>query len=158
MRIYGDKTVMQIIDFYECADQSHWIDEIDKCDWRAGAFLRSLLLENRLKELCGESTRLLLLADGEKLVSFCTLAELDDIRDTDITPWIGFVYTYPEYRGHRYAGRLLERACELAKEDGHKHVYISTNEDGLYEKYGFSFWKMMKDMEDSDSKVYKTDL
>lgn len=158
MRIYGDKTVMQIIDFYECADQSHWIDEIDKCDWRAGAFLRSLLLENRLKELCGESTRLLLLADGEKLVSFCTLAEQDDIRDTDITPWIGFVYTYPEYRGHRYVGRLLERACELAKEDGHKHVYISTNEDGLYEKYGFSFWKMMKDMEGSDSKVYKTDL
>lgn len=149
---------MQIIDFYECADQSHWIDEIDKCDWRAGAFLRSLLLENRLKELCGESTRLLLLADGEKLVSFCTLAEQDDIRDTDITPWIGFVYTYPEYRGHRYVGRLLERACELAKEDGHKHVYISTNEDGLYEKYGFSFWKMMKDMEGSDSKVYKTDL
>ena len=158
MRIYGDKTVMQIIDFYECEDQSHWIDEIDKCDWRAGAFLRSLLLENRLKELCGESSRLLLLADGEKLVSFCTLAELDDIRDTDLTPWIGFVYTYPEYRGHRYVGRLLERACELAKEDGHKHVYISTNEDGLYEKYGFSFWKMMKDMEGSDSKVYKIDL
>ena len=158
MRIYGDKTVMQIIEFFECKDQSHWIDEIDKCDWRAGAFLRSLLLENRLKELCGESSRLLLLADGEKLVSFCTLAELDDIRDTDLTPWIGFVYTYPEYRGHRYVGRLLERACELAKEDGHKHVYISTNEDGLYEKYGFSFWKMMKDMEGSDSKVYKTDL
>ena len=158
MRIYGDKTVMQIIEFFECGNQSHWIDEIDKCDWRAGAFLRSLLLENRLKELCGESTRLLLLADGEKLVSFCTLAELDDIRDTNLTPWIGFVYTYPEYRGHRYVGRLLERACELAKEDGHKHVYISTNEDGLYEKYGFSFWKMMKDMEGSDSRVYKADL
>ena len=149
---------MQIIEFFECGNQSHWIDEIDKCDWRAGVFLRSLLLENRLKELCGESTRLLLLTDGEKLVSFCTLAELDDIRDTNLTPWIGFVYTYPEYRGHRYVGRLLERACELAKEDGYKHVYISTNEDGLYEKYGFGFWKMMKDMEGSDSRVYKADL
>ena len=149
---------MQIIEFFECADQSRWIDEIDKCDWRAGAFLRSLLLENRLKEMCGESTRLLLLTDDDTLVSFCTLAETDDIRDTDLTPWIGFVYTYPEYRGHRYVGRLLERACELAKEDGHEHIYISTNEDGLYEKYGFSFWKMMKDMEGSDSKVYKKDL
>ena len=149
---------MQIIEFFECGNQSHWIDEIDKCDWRAGVFLRSLLLENRLKELCGESTRLLLLTDGEKLVSFCTLAELDDIRDTNLTPWIGFVYTYPEYRDHRYVGRLLERACELAKEDGYKHVYISTNEDGLYEKYGFGFWKMMKDMEGSDSRVYKADL
>ena len=27
MRIYGDKTVMQIIEFFECKDQSHWIDE-----------------------------------------------------------------------------------------------------------------------------------
>ena len=149
---------MQIIDYFKCADQSHWIDEIDKCDWRAGSFLRGLLLENRLKEMCGESTRLLLLTDGDKLVSFCTLAEHDDIRDTDLTPWIGFVYTYPEYRGHRYVGRLLEKACELAKEKGHRNVYISTNEDGLYEKYGFSFWKMMKDMEGSDSKVYKMEL
>jgi GNAT superfamily N-acetyltransferase len=158
MRIYGDKAVMQIIEFSECGNQSHWIDEIDKCDWRAGTFLRQLLLENSLKEFCGESTRLLLLTDGDKLVSFCTLAETDDIRDTTLTPWIGFVYTYPEYRGHRYFGLLLERACEIAKEDGHEYIYISTTEDGLYEKYGFEFQSFMKDSGGEDSKVYRLGL
>jgi len=45
-----------------------------------------------------------MLTDGEKLVAFCTFAPRDEIWPTDLTPWIGFVYTYPEYRGRRNAG------------------------------------------------------
>lgn len=43
-------------------------------------------------------------------------------------------------------GRLLDFACQTAKNDGAKQVYISTGETGLYEKYGYSFYQMMKDM------------
>ena len=46
----------------------------------------------------------------------------------------------------------------LAKNDGHKHIYISTGETGLYEKYGYHFWKIMKDVHGEDSRVYKTDI
>ena len=43
--------------------------------------------------------------DNNKLISFCTYAELDEIQPTDLTPWIGFAYTFPEYRGNRYLWR-----------------------------------------------------
>ena len=33
------------------------------------------------------------------MISFCTFAEHDDIPDTELTPWIGFVYTFPAFRG-----------------------------------------------------------
>ena len=37
-------------------------------------------------------------------------------------------------------------------------IYISTGETGLYEKYGYSFWKMMKDMNGEDSRVYRKEI
>jgi GNAT superfamily N-acetyltransferase len=156
-RIRKRRIMMEIIDFYVSDNKGHWLSEIHKCDWRAGKYLYELLRDQKLKELCGESTKVLLLIDGGKLLSFCTYAEQDDIREPSLTPWVGFVYTFPEYRGKRCAGKLLERVHSLARNDGHKHIYISTGETGLYEKYGFRFWKMMKDVGGEDSRVYITD-
>lgn len=51
---------MEIIDFYASDDQKHWLDEIQKSDWTAGKYLYGLLRDQKLKELCGESTKVLL--------------------------------------------------------------------------------------------------
>ena len=34
-------------------------------------------------------------------------------------------------------------------------MYISTNHIGLYEKYGYEFFQMMKDVGWEDSRVYR---
>ena len=149
---------MDIIDFYTSDDKEHWLSEIQKSEWGGGKYLYELLRDRKLKEICGESTKVLLLIDGDILMSFCTYAEQDDIQEPALTPWVGFVYTFPEYRGKRRIGKLLEYAYMLAKDDGHKHLYISTGETGLYEKYGYRFWKIMKDVYGEDSRVYKTDI
>ena len=120
--------------FLLCDEQSRWLNEIQKSDWGAGQYLYELLRDHRLKELCGESTKVLLLADGEQLVSFCTYAEQDDIRESSLTPWVGFVYTFPAFRGNRYMGKLLDYAEVLARGEGHRYIHISTGETGLYEK------------------------
>ena len=52
----------------------------------------------------------------------------------------------------------MEYAYVLAKMEGHQHIYISTGATGLYEKYGYIFWKMMKDINGEDSKVYRNDI
>ena len=149
---------MEIIDYYASDNKDHWLSEIQKSDWDAGKYLYELLRDQKLKELCGESTKALLLIDDDKLLSFCTYAEQDDIREPSLTPWVGFVYTFPECRGKRRVGKLLEYAYMLATNDGHKHIYISTGETGLYEKYGYRFWKIMKDVHEEDSRVYITDI
>lgn len=149
---------MKIIDFYASDNKDYWLTQIQKSDWGAGKYLYELLADQKLKELCGESTKVLLLVDKGDLISFCTYAEQDDVREPSLTPWVGFVYTFPGYRGKRRMGKLLEYAYALAKNDGHKHIYISTGETGLYEKYGYSFWKIMKDIGGEDSRIYRTDV
>ena len=96
-----------------------------------------------------------MLTEGRQLISFCTYAEQDDIREPALTPWVGFVYTFPEYRGNRYMGILLDYAEELARSEGRNYVYISTGEVGLYEKYGYTFWKLMNDVNGEASRVYR---
>ena len=68
--------------------------------------------------------------------------------------WMGFVYTFPEHRGHRHAGKLLDEIERIAKGTGTPKVYISTNHTGLYEKYGCEFKALMNDRDGTPSRVY----
>ena len=145
---------MKIIDYFTTENKPHWLAQIQKSDWSAGAFLHDLLKEGTLKALAGEQTKLFLLTEGDELISFCTLAERDDIQPTTLTPWIGFVYTYPEHRGHRHAQTLLQFAEQAAAHAGAKQVYISTNHQGLYEKYGYTYLSTMNDINGEPSRVY----
>lgn len=146
---------MQIIEYFSCGRPEHWLLQIGKSDWEAGRYLYELLSEKKLGEVLGESSKVLLLTDGDELVSFCTYAEKDDIQPTALTPWIGFVYTFPQYRGRRYAGELLQKIENLAEADKADAVFISTNHTGLYEKYGYTFYQMMDDINGEPSRVYR---
>lgn len=146
---------MQIIEYFSCDRPEHWLCQIGKSDWEAGKYLYELLKENKLKSLVGEKAKVLMLTDGNQLISFCTYSEKDDIQPTELTPWMGFVYTFPEYRGHRYMGTLFQEIKKLAKADNVQDVYISTGHTGLYEKYGCEFYRMMQDMHGEPSRVYR---
>ena len=146
---------MTIIDYFEQSQewQEYWKKEIAKGDWVAAKFLYEQLQNNNVKARYGESTRLFLLTEGEELLAFCDLAERDEM-ETDLTPWIGFVYTFPKHRGNRHSEKLIKHALELAKSDGHKQVYISSREVGLYEKYGFKPLQKMKDVWGDETQVF----
>ena len=149
---------MKIIDYFTAENKPHWLAQMQKSDWSAGAFLHDLLKEEKLKSLVGEQAKLLLLTEGDELISFCTLAERDDIQSTTLAPWIGFVYTYPKHRGHRHAQTLLQFAEQAAAHAGAKQVYISTNHQGLYEKYGYTYLSTMNDVNGEPSRVYTKKL
>lgn len=106
---------MEIINYFECDNREHWLTEIKKSDWGATPTLVGFLENGTFFENLGDGV-LLLLTDGGKLVSFVTFARNDCIDDKSLYPWIGFVFTFPEYRGHRYVGRLIERCEKIARE------------------------------------------
>ena len=146
---------MNIIEFFESTNREKWLSQIRLCDWKAGPFLCELIDKDKFYSTLGESSKLFLLTDKDKLVSFCTLCEKDEIHDTQFTPWVGFVYTFPENRGKRCIGLLLDKALSAAKQSGYENVYISTDQIGLYEKYGFEFVRMMKTIYGGESRVYR---
>ena len=145
---------MEIIRYTESGRQPHWRAEIACCDWRAGQYLHQLLRENTFFDTIGADSDVLLLTDGDTLISFCTLAQCDEIQPTSLKPWIGFVYTFPEHRGHRYAGLLFDRAAQLAAEQGFSAVYVSTDHIGLYETYGFTYLTQMRTIYGESARVY----
>lgn len=151
---------MNTLDFYSlpASERAYWLEEIGKSDWEAGKLLYKLIGNDELKKLCGEDTKVLLLTEGKALIAFCTYARQDEIDDPSMTPWTGFVYTFPEFRGKRRMGKLIEHTYALAKEEGFERMYISTGETGLYEKYGYSYLKQMKSIYGWDCRVYFKDI
>ena len=149
---------MKIIEYFTSDNKQYWLSQIKDSDWGAGKYLYEQLKEEKLKQLVGKNTKVLMLTQDDALIAYCTFADKDDIQPTDLTPWIGFVYTFPQYRGNRYSGELLSYAENLAKEDKIKNIYISTNHIGLYEKYGYEFFTTMKDISGEDSRVYTKHL
>ncbi len=146
---------MTILTYHESDAQAYWREKIRQCDWRAGRYLEQLLDTGAFHGVLGEKSRLLLLTEGGELLAFCTYAQRDEIPCEALTPWVGFVYTFPPHRGRRLMGLLLNRARQLAREDGYPCVYISTDETGLYEKYGAAYWQSMSDVHGAPCRVYR---
>ena len=150
------KVQMQILNYFQADNQPHWLAAIAENEWRAAKHLARLLEQGNFHDEVGKGT-VYLLTEGDKLVSFLTLAERDCV-DVPYGPWIGFVHTAPEYRGHRYIGKLIEHACSVARGHGAARVYLSTDHIGLYEKYGFTYLENRVSIYGEDSRIYIRNL
>ena len=146
-------THMQIVDYFAAEQPATLIDQIEAGQWGAAKFLAKLLREGSFRQAVGAGT-VYLLMDGEQLVSFVTLTHQDCVRDEALYPWLGFFYTFPAYRGHRYGGQLLDHAVAQAAKQGHSRVYLATDHVGLYEKYGFTYWQDRLDIYGDNSRIY----
>lgn len=151
---------MVFLEYYTSDRQKHWLAQMQKSDWVAGRYLARRLEDGSFKEEAGATALVLMLVDEQtdSLVSYCTLSPLDSIRPTSLSPWIGFVYTFPRYRGHRYAGTLMRYAESLATIMGRQAVYLTTTNIGLYEKYGYTFYQRARDSEGQDTRIYRKEL
>lgn len=149
---------MQIINYFESGRKAELREKLAQADWSAARFLVELLEKGTFFSTLGGEGSLFLLMDGETLVSFATLTRQDSVRDESLYPWIGFVYTAPEYRGNRYAGKLLSHAEEAAAKQGHRRVYIATDYVGLYEKYGYTYLENRIDCWGEDQRVLYKDI
>ena len=149
---------MQIIPYFGSGCEEKLRALLPQADWSAARFLSELLEKGTFFDTLGGEGQLYFLLDGENLVSFLTLTRQDAVRDEALFPWIGFVFTMPGYRGHRYAGILLEQAELDAAKQGHNRVYIATDHIGLYEKYGYTYQENRIDCWGEDQRVLLKDI
>lgn len=146
---------MKIIEYFMSDNKEHWNEQIAIAEWGAAKFLLKLLNDvQKFNALLGIGGKLFLLVDGENIVSFVTLTRQDCVRDENMFPWLGFLYTYPDYRGNRYSEKLLRYAEEEAKSDNHSIVYLATDHIGLYEEYGYTYLETRKDCWDEEARIY----
>lgn len=65
--------------------------------------------------MLGGWTKLFLLTNGDKLVSFLKLSAQDCILESSFIQGLGFFHTAPEYRGNHYGKHLSTMLVELQK-------------------------------------------
>ncbi len=121
------------------------------CDWEAAHLLAKFHSKN---EFFKEDDKTYFLMDGENVISFLTLAHQDCVADESMRPWIGFVYTDKDYRGKRNSEKLIKYALRKAKDRGFSEVFLASNHNGLYEKYGFKYLEKKIDVFNEEVKVY----
>ena len=93
--------------------------------------------------------------DGDKFVGGLGVIENDFHDRKDLAPNVCAVYTDEEYRNRGIAGKLLDMVVEDQRAHGISPVYLVTDHNGFYERYGWEFLCMAQgDGEPEPTKVY----
>ena len=94
------------------------------------------------------------LEDGQ-IVGGLGVIENDFHNRPDLAPNVCAVFTEPDFRGQGIAGALLNFVYEDMKVQGISPIYLLTDHDSFYERYGWEFYcEAMGDGEDQPSRMY----
>lgn len=93
--------------------------------------------------------------DGEKIIGGLGVIENDFHNRKDLTPNVCAVYVEADYRCQGIAGQMLQFVCDDMKEQGIGTLYLLTDHDSFYERYGWAFLCMVQgDGEEEMSRMY----
>ncbi len=71
------------------------------------------------------------------IAGYCTVAKSDCIPNISYTPYIGYLFVGEKYRGQRLSQKLISFAISYLRTQGFHQVYLVSDHENLYEKYGF---------------------
>lgn len=99
-----------------------------------------------------------LLMDSETVIGCASLIANDFISRHDLYPWVCALYIDEPFRGHGYAGLLLEQCRSDAARAGYRSLYLSTELEGYYEKYGYMYIGEGYGPDGAATHIYRFDL
>ena len=104
------------------------------CPWSAGPYLARMMENGEFRDW----ERVISAFEEGEPAGFCTFTQYDSLpEETGFSPFIGFMYVDGRHRGHRLSQKMAEAAMDYARSLGYTEVYLTSDEKGLYEKYGF---------------------
>ena len=129
-------------------------DAAQNCSWSAGMALAQSM---RSGALTGWE-RVIAAHFGSAVCGFCTVTRADCIPDVPYTPYIGFVFVDEAFRGKRLSQRMIRFAMDYLKSLGFQRVYLTSDHENLYEKYGFSVIDRKTAYWGAEEKIYMREL
>ena len=102
--------------------------------WRAGPVLAERMERNGFQDW----ERVIAAAENGSVVGYCTFTEQDELPEAyGYSPFIGFVFVDEQHRGRRLSQGMIQYAMAYLKSVGFDQVYLVSDHENLYEKYGF---------------------
>lgn len=96
----------------------------------------------------------LILLDDSKLAGFISIFPTDGEERKDLSPWYATMYVKKEFRGKGYSKILNYAILEEARKRKIKRLYLKTDLENYYEKFGAKFLEVLSNGE----KLYYIDL
>lgn len=147
---------IEIFDYYEQDDdlKKELLEQINEPLWKGAKHLY-----DRVKQDFDHGKLFIMYdIDRKHIISFGTLHDFDEIKADDLKPWIGSIYTFRPYRGSRFSEKLIKYILNVAKQEGNDFVYLSSDNKGMYEKYGFDLYGMMNTVNGNETQVFIYDI
>ncbi|MEJ8303970.1 GNAT family N-acetyltransferase [Saccharibacillus sacchari] len=100
--------------------------------------------------------RFYLLTDGEKgaIAGGYALLRSDLNSRQDLCPWLACLYVEPDWRSLRLGSLLLDHAAREASAKGYDGLYLCTDLDGYYERYGWTHIGKGYGIDGEETKIY----
>ncbi|GLB61429.1 GNAT family N-acetyltransferase [Cytobacillus sp. NCCP-133] len=94
--------------------------------------------------------------ENERIIGTYALIRNDLNSRQDLYPWLACVYVDEEYRGRRLGSQLLDHAIGEAAGLGFEKLYLTTDLEGYYEKYGWTHSGEVYGAFGSSMKLYRS--
>lgn len=135
---------MEIFDLKDKQDYLYEVMELEYLEWANDVTSDK---ENRINKKINKYLEYvdrndfckLILIDEDKLIGFISLFPYDGLEEKDLSPWYATMYVKKEYRGLGYSRILNDAILKEAKNRGFKEVYLKTELNNYYEKFGAEF-------------------
>lgn len=101
---------------------------------------KSILNDDKVISILG-------LVDNNNLIGFISLFKYDGEDRKDLTPWYATMYVKKEYRNMGYSKLLNDAILKEAIKLGYQKVYLKTELDNYYEKFGAKYIGKLNEFE-----------
>lgn len=92
--------------------------------------IHSLKTENNLP-------RFYIAIHNDSIIGTYALLRNDLISRQDVFPWLACLFVVPEFRGQNIGAKLLQHALHETRKMGYVNLYLCSDLDGYYEKFGW---------------------
>lgn len=150
MKIYNLKDKIEYLDEVTSLEYEEWADNKEEN--------KQERIERKKAKICNsfdnKSFCKLILVDNNNLIGFISIFPEDCEEEKKLTPWYATMYVKEEYRNNGYSRILNDAILKEAKNRGFSTLYLKTDLENYYEKFGAIFIKKLK----SGEYLYKFEL
>lgn len=151
-----------MMEVYNLLDKMEFLEEVAILEYEEWADNKENDKENRIAKkiekiksnLKNDDFCKLILLSNDKLIGFISIFSNDCVECINLTPWYATMYVKKEYRGNRYSKILNDAILEESRRRNYKEIFLKTDLNNYYEKFGAKFIKNLSNGE----KLYRFEL
>ena len=151
-----------MLEVYNLLNKREFLEEVAILEYEEWADNKEKDKENRIvkkiekikSNLKNDDFCKLILLSNDRLIGFISIFPNDCDECINLTPWYATMYVKKEYRGNGYSKILNNAILEESRRRNYKEIFLKTDLNNYYEKFGAKFIKNLNNGE----KLYKFEL